>query len=82
MLVGMFFGPLGFLLSTLAGTAIGAGIDSSQGNFEDGFVDKIKEKLNSGRIAVITNCNESSTVFIDEAMKEFDGDVYRTTATK
>ncbi len=82
MLVGMFLGPLGFLISMLAGTAIGAGIDYSQDKFEDDFVNKIKEKLNSGRIAIITNCDESSPIFIDNAMKELDGDVYRTIASK
>ncbi len=82
MLVGLFFGPLGFLISMLAGTAIGAGVDYSQGKFEDDFVNKVKEKLDNGRIAIISNCNESSTIFIDTAMKEFNGDVYRTIATK
>ncbi len=82
MLVGMFFGPLGFLLSMLTGTAIGAGVDHSQDKFKDGFVDKVKEKLNNGRIAIITNCDESSPIFIDNAMKEFDGDIYRSIATK
>lgn len=82
MLVGMFFGPLGFMLSMLTGTAIGAGVDHSQNKFEDGFVDKVKEKLNNGRIAIITNCDESSPIFIDNAMKELDGEVYRSIATK
>lgn len=82
MLVGLFFGPLGFLLSTLAGTAIGAGVDHSQDKFQDGFVDKVKEKLNNGRIAIIANCDETSSIFIDNAMKEFDGEVFRTTASK
>ncbi len=81
MLVGMFFGPLGFLLSMLTGTAIGAGVDYSQVKKEDGFVEKVKEKLNNGRIAIITNCDESSSIFIDNAMKELGGDVYRSMAT-
>ncbi len=82
MLVGMFFGPLGFLLSTLTGTAIGAGVDYSQNKFEDGFVDKVKERLNNGKIAIIANCDESSPIFVDNAMKEFNGDVYRSVASK
>lgn len=82
MLVGLFLGPFGFLISMLAGTAIGAGVDYSQGKFEDGFVDKVKEKLNNGRIAIIANCDESSPIFIDDAMKGLGGDVYRTVATK
>lgn len=82
MLVGLFLGPLGFLISMLAGTAIGAGIDHSEGKFEDGFVEKVKDKLNHGRIAIIANCNESSPIFLDDAMKDLDGDVYRTVATK
>ena len=82
MLVGVFFGPLGFLLGTLTGTAIGAGMDYSQTKFEDGFVDKVKEKLNNGRIAIIANCDESSPIFIDNAIKELGGDVYRTIASK
>lgn len=82
MLVGLFLGPLGFLISMLAGTAIGAGVDYSQGKFEDSFVDKIKEKLENGRIAIIANCDESNPIFLDDAMKELDGDVFRTVATK
>ncbi len=82
MLVGMFFGPLGFLFSMLSGTAIGAGVDYSQGKFDDGFVNEVKDKLNNGRIAIIANCDESSSIFIDNAMKELGGDVYRTVTTK
>lgn len=82
MLAGLFLGPLGFLFSTLAGTAIGAGMDYSHGKFEEGFVDKVKEKLNDGRIAIIANCNESSPVFVDDAMKELGGEVTRTVANK
>lgn len=82
MLVGMFFGPLGFLLSMLTGTAIGAGVDYSQDKFKDDFVNRVKEKLNNGRIAIIANCNESSPVFVDNAMKDLGGDVYRTIASK
>ncbi len=82
MLVGMFFGPLGFLISMLAGTAIGAGVDHSQDKFNDSFVSKVQEKLNNGRIAIVANCDESSPIFIDNAMKEFGGEVYRTIATK
>lgn len=82
MLVGMFFGPLGFLLSMLTGTAIGAGVDYSQSRLEDGFVEKVKEKLNNGKIAIISNCYETSPIFVDNAMKEFDGEVYRSIAMK
>lgn len=82
MLAGLFLGPLGFLITTLTGTAIGAGMDHSQDKFEDSFVNRVKEKLNNGRIAIIANCDESSPIFVDNAMKEFDGDVYRTVATK
>lgn len=82
MLVGLFFGPLGFLISMLGGTAIGAGLDYSHGKFEDNFVEKIKEKLDNGRIAIIANCDESSPIFVDDAMKELGGEVFRTVATK
>lgn len=34
MLVGLFMGPFGFLLSMLAGTAIGAGMDASKGHLK------------------------------------------------
>ncbi len=82
MLVGMFFGPLGFLLSMLTGTAIGAGVDHSQVKQKDEFVDKVKEKLNNGRIAIIANCDESSPIFVDNAMKDLGGDVYRKVSAK
>ena len=78
MLTGMFFGPLGFLISTLAGTAIGAGLDSSHEKFNDNFVDTVKEKLGEGNIAIIANVNESSDVFINDSLKEFDCNIYRT----
>lgn len=82
MLVGMFFGPLGFLVSTLAGTAIGAGMDHSDEKFEDNFANKVKDKLAAGKIAIVAQCNESSPVFVDNAMKEIGGEVFRTVATK
>ncbi len=82
MLVGLFFGPLGFLISTLAGTAIGAGVDSSHEKFNDNFVNKVKEKLDEGDTAIVANINEQSDVFIDDAMKDFSCDIYRTTASK
>ncbi len=78
MLVGLFFGPLGFLISTLAGTAIGAGLDSSYEKFNDNFVNRVKEKLDEGNIAIIANVNESSNVFINDSLKEFNCDIYRT----
>ena len=82
MLVGLFFGPLGFLISTLAGTAIGAGVDSSHEKFNDNFANKVKEKLDEGDTAIVANINEQSGVFIDDAMKDFSCDIYRTTASK
>lgn len=82
MLVGMFTGPLGFLISMLAGTAIGAGIDNSQLKFNEDFVRKVQEKLREGKIAIVTNCDESSSIFIDNEMKELGGSVYRTTFSK
>ena len=78
MLVGLFFGPLGFLISTLAVTAIGAGLDSSYEKFNDNFVNRVKEKLDEGNIAIIANVNESSNVFINDSLKEFNCDIYRT----
>ncbi len=82
MLVGVFLGPLGFLISTLAGTAIGAGIDHSDEKFKDNFADKVKGKLSAGKIAIVAQCNESSPIFVDEAMKAMGGEVFRTVATK
>lgn len=82
MLVGMFMGPLGFLISTLAGTAIGAGVDYSDLNGDEEFSKKVEGKLTAGKIAIVANCDESSGIFVDNAMKELGGEVFRTTVGK
>ncbi len=82
MLIGMFFGPLGFLISSLAGTAVGAATDSSNKKFNENFSSLVKEKLDEGKIAIIANIDEQSPAFIDEAMKEFNGEVHRTEFSK
>lgn len=82
MLVGMFMGPLGFLLSMLTGTAIGAGIDHSEAKQDAEFVQRVKDKLAAGKIAIVSNCDESSAMFIDNEMKPLGGEVYRATTTR
>ena len=82
MLAGLFFGPFGFLISTLAGTAIGAGVDSSYAKFNNDFAELIKEKLSNGNVAIVANIDEQNPVFIDEAMKAYNGTIYRTTYSK
>lgn len=82
MLAGMFLGPFGFLLSTLGGTAIGAGIDHSHTKSSDAFAEIIKGKLREGKVAIVANVAEQSPAFVDEAMKEFNGEVYRTVFSK
>ena len=46
--------------------------------FNDNFVNRVKEKLDEGNIAIIANVNESSNVFINDSLKEFNCDIYRT----
>ena len=81
VLVGLFFGPLGFLISTLAGTAIGVGVEHAHEKFEDDFVNKVQDTLDDGKIAIIANCIESNPVFLNNAIKDLDGQILRTTAT-
>ncbi len=80
MLVGLFLGPFGFLISMLAGTAIGAGMDASNTNFEDNFVDSVKADLHAGKVAIIARCDEPSPAFVNDAMKDLNADIKRTVA--
>ena len=77
MLVGLFFGPFGFIISMLAGMGIGAGLDSSQYKSEESFANKAQEELDKGKIAIIAQVNESNPIFVDDAMKALGGDVHR-----
>ncbi len=77
MLVGLFLGPFGFIIAMLAGMGIGAGLDSSQYNREEDFANKAKEELDKGKVAIIAQVNESSPVFVDDAMKALGGTVQR-----
>lgn len=40
------------------------------------------DKLNNGKIAIVANCDEPSPIFIDNAMKQLGGEIFRTIATK
>ena len=82
MWVGIFLGPLGFLISFLAGTAIGAGVGYSKDKSQNNFAIKVKERLDNGKISIVANCDESNPVFLDNAMKEFNGEITRTVATR
>ena len=81
MLVGLFMGPFGFLLSMLAGTAIGAGMDASKGHFEEGFTDQIQNELDAGKVAIVARCDEQSPAFVDNAMKDLEAHVTRSIYT-
>jgi len=69
MLVGLFLGPLGFLISALAGMAIGAGVGHAHEKGEDNFVKKIEKVLTDGKIVIVADCIETSPAFLDEAMQ-------------
>ncbi len=82
MLVGFFFGPLGFLISALAGTGIGAAVGYSKSDFEDGIVEKVQNELDAGHFAIVAHAREHDPAFVDNGLAPFGAIVTRMTPEK
>ena len=77
-LIGIIGGPLGMLLGGLTGTVIGAAADTEEYAVSTDFIDRVKDDLKSGEIAIITVLEEASPDFVDTALKPIEGRSFRT----
>jgi len=66
-LVGVIAGPVGLLVGMLTGTLVGAVAEADYFDFSDDIIDKVKERLQPGKVAIIAEVYEESPDFIDNA---------------
>ncbi|KGL64310.1 DUF1269 domain-containing protein [Polaribacter sp. Hel1_85] len=79
-LLGAIVGPVGFVIGIFSGLTVGSIIDTSRYDFEDGFIDKLSKKMNTGTIAILAEVSEGSSVFIDDALKSYSSEIIRSEA--
>ncbi len=77
MIVGIFMGPLGFIISILAGSGIGAGVDIHKKKFYEKITKGLQEDLSVGKILILANVEEQSDVFLNEALKDYNCEIER-----
>ncbi|MFD1553371.1 hypothetical protein DNU06_06815 [Putridiphycobacter roseus] len=77
-LVGAIAGPIGFVVGMISGTAAGAMLDVSEYDMEDEFVKEVTNSMKVGDITIISEVGENSSIYIDEYLKGFNVDVFRT----
>lgn len=82
MIAGIFMGPLGFIISILAGTGIGASVDGHRRKFYEKVTDKVKEDLDKGKILILANVDEQSEIFIDTELKSYNCEIERFVSEK
>jgi uncharacterized membrane protein len=64
-LLGLFGGPVGFVIGLYTGTAIGAIADASNYDFEKDFIIKVEQKIAVGTVTIVAEMEEDSAVFVD-----------------
>jgi len=79
-LLGMFGGPVGFVVGLFTGTAIGAIADMSHYDFAEDFIAKVKNKLPAGTVSIIAEIEEDSNAFIDAYLKPLGATIIRSDA--
>lgn len=77
-LIGLLGGPVGFIIGTYTGTAIGAIADVSHYDFAEDFISKIENKMTAGTVSIIAEINEDSDVFVDTYMKPLGATIIRS----
>jgi len=77
-LLGLFGGPVGFVIGLVSGTFIGGMTQIGHYDFEGDFVSKVEKKMPTGEISIIAEIDENSTGFIDLYLKPFDASILRS----
>ncbi len=77
-LIGMFGGPVGLVVGLTTGSAIGMIADVGRQSFNESFVKKIEDRMPPNSVSIIAEIDEDSEVFIDNALKPFGAEIYRS----
>ncbi len=80
-LLGALAGPVGLVIGLYSGVAIGAVADIARYDFEDDFIKKVNNKMETGTIAIVAEVDEDSSIFIDNYLKPFNAEILRTDAS-
>jgi len=77
-LLGLFGGPVGFVVGLVSGTFIGGMAEIGHYDFEGDFVSKLEKTMPTGEISIIAEIDENTTGFIDLYLKPFDASILRS----
>ena len=66
-LVGAFAGPVGLLVGMLSGTVVGAAVEAGYYNFSEDFISKVKNQVQPGSVAIVSEIYEEGPAFVDNA---------------
>ncbi len=81
-LFGMLAGPIGMAVGAGVGALGGGAYDLSRADIDVSFVNEVSEALNPGKVAVISEIEETWTTPVDSRMAEFGGLVFRRNKTE
>lgn len=77
-LIGALGGPVGFVVGLFTGTTIGAITDLGRQNFDESFIKKIESRIPPHTVSIIAEVDESSDIFVDNALKPYGADIERS----
>ena len=76
-LIALLGGPEGLAVSAATGFTHGKAADASNARLGEDFVDDVRNALQPGKVAVVSEVGENSTAPVDLGMEQIGGKVFR-----